>query len=337
MDQERGNVLKAEMAKKNLHIKRGSVAPSQHGTSANAATGDSISPPPLSFLSKKMQYVSQSAYDSFSPLPSDLLSPADYNKADPFMKDPFQNCSTASTPAFNDGLLGFRSQSFDSRQMDLGLMSPTRGFGLVPPPRMAKVVQENADSDPFNYLSKSSPVPNERGFKPSSSPSAPTTSSIFFSEKSSQCFASRFGPLSVQTANLTEFRTPSLSSPSYNTSTRSFNPADQNPPCNTLYVGNLPPNSSEEELRQLFSKCRGYRRMSFRTKPQGPMCFVEFEDVVYATQAMNELQGYYLSSSVKGGIRLSFSKNPLFTKPNKEAGTGGKAVDRKDLGVDNVH
>ncbi|KAI8145952.1 hypothetical protein BJV82DRAFT_510902 [Fennellomyces sp. T-0311] len=172
VDQERGTLLKAEMAKKNLHIKRGSTIPA-----------------PTHILSKKM-HLPTSGYDSFSPLPSDLLSPADYYKTDPFMKDP------------------------------------------------------NA--------------------------------------------------------------------------ARSFNPADQNPPCNTLYVGNLPPNTSEDELRQLFAKCRAFKRMSFRNKAQGPMCFVEFEDVVYATQAMSDLQGYCLSNSVKGGIRLSFSKNPLFTKPNKD-------------------
>ncbi|OAD08555.1 hypothetical protein MUCCIDRAFT_136018 [Mucor lusitanicus CBS 277.49] len=95
-------------------------------------------------------------------------------------------------------------------------------------------------------------------------------------------------------------------------------PADQNPPCNTLYVGNLPPATSEDELRSLFSTCEGYKRMCFRQKPQGPMCFVEFEDVVYATQAMSQHQGHVLSNSVKGGIRLSFSKNPLFIKPNKD-------------------
>ncbi|KAI9337601.1 hypothetical protein DFJ73DRAFT_628873 [Zopfochytrium polystomum] len=84
-----------------------------------------------------------------------------------------------------------------------------------------------------------------------------------------------------------------------------------NPPCNTLYVGNLPPNTNENELRELFSKCPGYKRLSFRTRPNGPMCFVEFEDVQYAQVALNELHGSPLSNSIKGGIRLSFSKNPL--------------------------
>lgn len=89
------------------------------------------------------------------------------------------------------------------------------------------------------------------------------------------------------------------------------NPADQNPPCNTLYVGNLPPDTSEVELKDLFSQQRGYRRLCFRTKQNGPMCFVEFEDEVLAGKALSSLYGYTLSNSVKGGIRLSYSKNPL--------------------------
>ncbi|OAD09082.1 hypothetical protein MUCCIDRAFT_120404, partial [Mucor lusitanicus CBS 277.49] len=90
----------------------------------------------------------------------------------------------------------------------------------------------------------------------------------------------------------------------------SSNPADQNPPCNTLYVGNLPPNTNEDELRSMFSKCPGYKRLSFRNKSNGPMCFVEFDDAIYAAQALQDLHGNPLSNSVKGGIRLSFSKNP---------------------------
>lgn len=89
------------------------------------------------------------------------------------------------------------------------------------------------------------------------------------------------------------------------------NPADQNPPCNTLYVGNLPLDTSEEELKATFSKQRGYKRLCFRTKANGPMCFVEFEDTSFATKALNELYGHMLHNSTKGGIRLSFSKNPL--------------------------
>ncbi|WRT63108.1 uncharacterized protein IL334_000011 [Kwoniella shivajii] len=102
------------------------------------------------------------------------------------------------------------------------------------------------------------------------------------------------------------------------------NPADQNPPINTLYVGNLPaisppthpPNFLEESLRGLFSRSPGFKRMSFRQKINGPMCFVEFEEVIYASQAIKDLYGHNLGGLVKGGIRLSYSKNSLGQRGN---------------------
>ena len=112
---------------------------------------------------------------------------------------------------------------------------------------------------------------------------------------------------------------PSAASPSF---PRTQNPADQNPPINTLYVGGLPavlpsltgPMSAahlEDGLRAAFSRCQGFKRLCFRQKSNGPMCFVEFEDVHYAAKALNDMYGNSLSGLVKGGIRLSFSKNPL--------------------------
>ncbi|KAL4981110.1 hypothetical protein BDW66DRAFT_3551 [Aspergillus desertorum] len=97
------------------------------------------------------------------------------------------------------------------------------------------------------------------------------------------------------------------------------NPNDMNPPCNTLYVGNLPPDTQEEELKALFSKQRGYKRLCFRNKQNGPMCFVEFEDVRTAGKTLNELYGYKLSNSIKTGIRLSFSKNPLGVRSGQQS------------------
>ncbi|CAH0022772.1 unnamed protein product [Clonostachys rhizophaga] len=104
------------------------------------------------------------------------------------------------------------------------------------------------------------------------------------------------------------------------------NPADQNPPCNTLYVGNLPIDTSEEELKAMFSKQRGYKRLCFRTKQNGPICFVEFEDVSFATKALHELYGQPLHNSVKGGIRLSFSKNPLGVRSGQALGQNNAAA-----------
>jgi len=90
-----------------------------------------------------------------------------------------------------------------------------------------------------------------------------------------------------------------------------INPAEQNPPCNTLYIGNIPIGTSEEELKDIISKQRGYKRLCFRTKQNGSICLVEFEDVSFATKALHELYGLLLFNSIKGEIRLSFSKNPL--------------------------
>lgn len=96
----------------------------------------------------------------------------------------------------------------------------------------------------------------------------------------------------------------------------------ENPPCNTLYIGNLPVNASELELRSIFAMMSGFRRMSFKTKAGGsPMCFVEFEDIKNATHAMHALYGTMLSNSIKGGIRISYSKNPLGMRSNPQAGS----------------
>ncbi|CAO1635156.1 unnamed protein product [Parajaminaea phylloscopi] len=114
---------------------------------------------------------------------------------------------------------------------------------------------------------------------------------------------------------------------------RSFS-IDQNPPGNTLFVGNLPGNISssasaalEEQLRQRFQNCNGYRQLSYRVKNNGPMCFVEFEDVQSAARALAEVNGESIGGTVKnGGLRLSFSKNPLFRNSSSGTATiGGPA------------
>ncbi|KAI3601404.1 rna binding protein [Moniliophthora roreri] len=129
------------------------------------------------------------------------------------------------------------------------------------------------------------------------------------------------GELAVSTENGN--MSPQLPSPASGASSGSArNRMDQNPPINTLYVGNLPtspppmgyhsPDILEESLRELFRSRPGFRRLSFKQKNSGPMCFVEFEDVIAASKTMTELSGHTLNGLVKGqGIRLSYSRNPL--------------------------
>ncbi|KAJ2726902.1 hypothetical protein GGI07_000230 [Coemansia sp. Benny D115] len=108
--------------------------------------------------------------------------------------------------------------------------------------------------------------------------------------------------------------------------TRSVNSNDQNPPCNTLYVGNLPVGAKEEELRKMFQCALGFKRMSYKAKPNsGPMCFVEFESIDFATLAMNDLDGRMLTNSMGGGIRLSYSKNPLGVRSQNSGSSNGSS------------
>ncbi|KAG6861856.1 hypothetical protein C0995_011153 [Termitomyces sp. Mi166 len=136
---------------------------------------------------------------------------------------------------------------------------------------------------------------------------------------------------------------PQLPSPASGASSR--NGVDQNPPINTLYVGNLPTSSPsngfpqdylEESLRELFSVRAGFRRLCFRQKSNGPMCFVEFEDVPHATKALNELYGDTLKGLVKGGIRLSYSKNPLGVRTPTSAASNGPSLQQQQLQNNNA-
>ncbi|KAF8985699.1 hypothetical protein BGZ46_002444 [Entomortierella lignicola] len=364
VDAEKGSLLKAEMAKKNLHTRRG-LSNELVATPGPGVTSATVPPTPIGSASihpvninaKKTPHPLQhrnslagsAAYDAFhsvpcSPaLPSDLLSPNDYASSYDFYADVYApnniaNLSFAESfggrlqqqqqqPELSSSFLG-RQSNYDMNRVDplsMGSFSNSigglagsisgsysnsisssftnRNIGFAGSQRFNKSLLELDSETPtstMSYLSKSIPAHTERGFN----------NGLFNNDDMSN---NRFQGLPINTAAASALTTPSLPSP--NVASPGFrtpiNPGDQNPPCNTLYVGNLPMNTSEDELRTLFSRCVGYRRMCFRTKANGPMCFVEFENVECATQALSDLYGNPLSNSVKGGIRLSFSKNPL--------------------------
>ncbi|KAI7733913.1 hypothetical protein M8C21_000203, partial [Ambrosia artemisiifolia] len=49
-----------------------------------------------------------------------------------------------------------------------------------------------------------------------------------------------------------------------------------NPPCNTLFIGNLGENINEEELRGLFSMQPGFKQMKVLRQERHTVCFIEF-------------------------------------------------------------
>ncbi|KAL6585263.1 hypothetical protein OROMI_004552 [Orobanche minor] len=50
-----------------------------------------------------------------------------------------------------------------------------------------------------------------------------------------------------------------------------------NPPCNTLFIGNLGENINEEELRGLFCGQPGFKQMKVLRQERHTVCFIEFE------------------------------------------------------------
>ncbi|KAG0366299.1 hypothetical protein BC939DRAFT_524394 [Gamsiella multidivaricata] len=384
VDAEKGSLLKAEMAKKNLHTRRG-LSNELVATSAVAINPAAAAMPPTPIgingnhngisnaklphpLQHRNSLAGSAAYDAFhsvpcSPaLPSDLLSPKDYPSSYDFYADVYAPNSTSnlsSSESFggrhqnsiqqqqsdlSSSFLG-RQSVFDMNRVDplsMGSLSNNAGglggsiagsfpnsvsnsfssgrhIGLASSQRFNKNFLDLDNDTPTTtsgYLSKSIPAHTERGFN-----------SVLFNNEDLP--NPRFQGLPINTTAAAALisapiPSPGVASPGFRPP---VNPGDQNPPCNTLYVGNLPMNTSEDELRALFSRCVGYRRLCFRTKSNGPMCFVEFENIECATQALNDLYGNPLSNSVKGGIRLSYSKNPLGVRnstPSQPSGLGNQ-------------
>ncbi|XP_062229631.1 uncharacterized protein LOC133927266 [Phragmites australis] len=84
-----------------------------------------------------------------------------------------------------------------------------------------------------------------------------------------------------------------------------------NPPCPTLFVANLGPTCSEQELIDVFSSCAGFVKLKMQKKLGAPVAFVDFKDVNSSTEALNRLQGVILYSSPGEGIRLEYAKSRM--------------------------
>lgn len=87
-----------------------------------------------------------------------------------------------------------------------------------------------------------------------------------------------------------------------------------NPPCNTLFIGNLGDTVTETELRSIFASQPGFCQLKLNRGAKSVTCFVEFVDVPTAMAVHASQQGAVLSSSDRGGIRIQFSKNPYGKK-----------------------
>lgn len=97
-------------------------------------------------------------------------------------------------------------------------------------------------------------------------------------------------------------------------STRSV---QNNAPCPTLFVANLGPTCTEQELTQVFSRCKGFVKLKLQNTYGPPVAFVDFQDTTSSAAARNQLQGAILYSSPAGeGMRLEYAKSRM-GKPKK--------------------
>lgn len=92
--------------------------------------------------------------------------------------------------------------------------------------------------------------------------------------------------------------------------------------------------TSEDELKDLFSKEDGYKRMFFRQNEIGPICFVQFEDDSFATKALNELHGHQLHNSISGGILLRYSGSSLGFPSSLASDVDGRSTLNNDLTIE---
>lgn len=298
LDQERGLVLKAEIAKKNLFVK--------------AATTSNIN--------------SSNSNNNNSPQDSKSFS----NESDGDRDVLGVNGTTASTLIINPSSVPITHKiSTLTRAMSITL--PGQSDPLLIQAPANNISDNNTQNLHISIPVPSIPIPSHHhvlnsssttpAFPPSSLTLRPSSlpKSFQYSPSPASLYINRtMSPLSVTTthdipilADLSNLQKTLITSSASLGSMAAI--VGENFPCNTVYVGNLPPIASEDELRTLFRNCLGYRRLSFRPKTSGPMCFVEFDDIACATAAIETLYGTMLScsTSIKGGIRLSFSKNPL--------------------------
>ncbi|WVO15152.1 hypothetical protein L204_102796 [Cryptococcus depauperatus] len=342
IDQLTGATLKAEMAKKNLHTKKSSgeelVGFLLRGRLGLPAAGSmSAQETPVQAQVTTQVQGAREAWEAWqSDTPSEqgnlpFLRNEEAKNSHQAHSAPFGSTQPTLTPIATSQIQKINIDPAETGLKSPGSQRPTDSKALLALAEEADALEGwNVGSvGMLNYPTQSHPpqqthqphsVPPRRALGSQSSVT-PTTGGYGLGSSNSG-FGRDYGemeanPGSSAQANATGAATGGASG--LGGRALGTNPADQNPPINTLYVGNLPavsppthpPNFLEESLRALFSRCPGFKRMSYRQKINGPMCFVEFDEVGYAGMAIKDLYGHNLGGLVKGGIRLSYSKNSL--------------------------
>jgi hypothetical protein len=245
IDVEKGCVIKAEMAKKNLHTRKGISSSSEFQKSMYS----------INFSSFRRRSTAD-GYDQF------YKGPLDYSQH----YDP--GISYSNDIYMHNNPSVYTNQYFDGSGADI--FDP-----FAHPDPILDTEANQTGIDQFYSNDTLSPIDEYESKLPpvfgSSRPSRGFSSVLYNSD---MLLSKSLGSMSVGELPGAESFNNRSGSFSYS-SNISLPGADQNPPCNTLYVGNLPNDNCEEELRHMFQVCPGYKRLCFKTRMNGPMCFVE--------------------------------------------------------------
>uniref|UniRef100_A0A0D6R7A0 RRM domain-containing protein n=1 Tax=Araucaria cunninghamii TaxID=56994 RepID=A0A0D6R7A0_ARACU len=99
--------------------------------------------------------------------------------------------------------------------------------------------------------------------------------------------------------------------PGLSSSTAPTSSSRGNPPCPTLFIANLGPTCSQEELTHVLMRCPGFLKLKMQIRGGLPVAFVDFQDTACSTQALSQLQNMILYSSDRGGMRVEYAKSRM--------------------------
>ncbi|KAK6914771.1 RNA recognition motif domain [Dillenia turbinata] len=81
--------------------------------------------------------------------------------------------------------------------------------------------------------------------------------------------------------------------------------------CSTLFIANLGPNCTEDELKQVLSLYPGFNMLKLCARSGMPVAFADFEKVEQAAEAMQSLQESSLPSSDRGGMHIEYARSKM--------------------------
>lgn len=101
-----------------------------------------------------------------------------------------------------------------------------------------------------------------------------------------------------------------------------------NPPCNTLFIGNLSPHVDDGAIEAYFRNVKGDAFVTCkvnRSNPSRVSAFVQFADLAAAAEVHDGQQGKEMPGSDRGPMRIQYSRNPLgeFGKRRREEAASG--------------